>query len=731
MLFSFFPKSKQKKKENISNMKNNECIDLIKESLKQEENDYCVECGDKDPQYISINNSIFLCKECILNHLQLSQEVSTIIKNDLKILTLNEIQYICNGGNLKLLDFVSNEYPELNKFEPHIFYNTKAMDYYRKRLKYLSEGGEEPIKPSLNDGYTIIQNNKENDMTDMDIDDSYEEKNRARKDLIIDKKQKHKDKNDNSNYKDIYENKINNNKNIINDIINKIDNNINKNNTTLHRKNYTDSKNIKNNNESAINDNKNVKTFIKSNLENYKENIRYNKITKTIKFKKNFNNFDNEKYNENYDSNYNYNTNKTCNTIEITNSNFKSLKYKGSNDFLKNGILSPEPTSSNYKNTTPDTNTLIKNIYSKPKGISYFNKYRFRTKTDTSKLNGKDEINIVFNVNEFSIDNKKNNIKENKKKDEENNEKKYYEKIQNAKIKTSRIKNEDITPKRNINKTYVVPLKKREMGRNMAKNNILNSHIEERKVNNNINDEIKYNKKDKNKNIANNNNISVNIAHLKIIKNINNYNINIEPLEYKNKNDEKKEKIIYKTNLNSYKKKDNEKIYSLLPNKEINQKNELNSSKKLINFENEKRKSETAREIKKILSKTITDYKTNKTYKENEPKNRPKEPFRNYQTFIMNRSSLNKEIDFKYNEKLFKRNNDNSDEKNFSFNNIREKYRNREKKSQNKNIIKKEYERNKERQKLNEKIINKSMEEPYKGFFKESIRNKYKRKKFN
>ena len=110
-----------------------------------------------------------------------------------------------------------------------------------------------------------------------------------------------------------------------------------------------------------------------------------------------------------------------------------------------------------------------------------------------------------------------------------------------------------------------------------------------------------------------------------------------------------------------------------MPNKEINQKNELNSSKKLINFENEKRKSETAREIKKILSKTITDYKTNKTYKENEPKNRPKEPFRNYQ-----------------NEKLFKRNNDNSDEKNFSFNNIREKYRNRENKRKNKNIIKKE-----------------------------------------
>ena len=48
-------------------------------------------------------------------------EVSTIIKNDLKQPTSNEIQYICNGENQKLLDFGSNECPELNKFEPYFF----------------------------------------------------------------------------------------------------------------------------------------------------------------------------------------------------------------------------------------------------------------------------------------------------------------------------------------------------------------------------------------------------------------------------------------------------------------------------------------------------------------------------------------------------------------------------------------------------------------------------------
>ena len=65
-----------------------------------------------------------------MNHLQLSQEASTIIKNDLKILTLNEIQYIYNGGNQKLLDFINNEFPKLKGLEPEIFFNTMAMDYY-------------------------------------------------------------------------------------------------------------------------------------------------------------------------------------------------------------------------------------------------------------------------------------------------------------------------------------------------------------------------------------------------------------------------------------------------------------------------------------------------------------------------------------------------------------------------------------------------------------------------
>ena len=66
------------------------------------------------------------------------QETSTIIKNDLKILNVEEIKYIYNGGNKKLLDFIDNEFPKLKKFLPQKLYNTKVMNYYRKNLNYLN-----------------------------------------------------------------------------------------------------------------------------------------------------------------------------------------------------------------------------------------------------------------------------------------------------------------------------------------------------------------------------------------------------------------------------------------------------------------------------------------------------------------------------------------------------------------------------------------------------------------
>ena len=124
--------------------------------LKEPRNNECFECTNLYPEFISLNNAIFLCQNCVKIHFNFPKSISHIIKNDLNTLTLKNIQYLCCGGNQKLIDFINNEYPNLKKLSAHYLYQTYAMDYYRRWLYYLIEGGVKPIKPDSDKAYELI-----------------------------------------------------------------------------------------------------------------------------------------------------------------------------------------------------------------------------------------------------------------------------------------------------------------------------------------------------------------------------------------------------------------------------------------------------------------------------------------------------------------------------------------------------------------------------------------------
>ena len=128
----------------------------IKILLKEPKNNECFECSSLYPKYISLNNGIFICKDCSKIHLNFPKTISNIIKNDLNNLTLKNIQYLCCGGNRKLTEFINKEYPNLKNLSRIYFYQTYAMDYYRKYLIYLIEGGIKPVKPQLDKAYDLI-----------------------------------------------------------------------------------------------------------------------------------------------------------------------------------------------------------------------------------------------------------------------------------------------------------------------------------------------------------------------------------------------------------------------------------------------------------------------------------------------------------------------------------------------------------------------------------------------
>ena len=143
----------QKKYHNLH--EGNPYMQMLEKKLNDELNNFCVECGNENPEYISINNGIFICVECVQNHFRFPKNISRIINNNIKSLTLDEIQFLLCGGNRALLDFINNEFPKLSEYPPNILYRTQAMVYYRQNLQYLINGGIAPIKPNLKYAYKV------------------------------------------------------------------------------------------------------------------------------------------------------------------------------------------------------------------------------------------------------------------------------------------------------------------------------------------------------------------------------------------------------------------------------------------------------------------------------------------------------------------------------------------------------------------------------------------------
>ena len=130
----------------------------IREIDKEVLNHKCIDCNNDKPEYISLNNAIFICKNCYKNnHQKFPPNISRVTKNYLKSLTLKELQYLYFGGNKKMLEFMKYEYPRLIKISSFLVYKTIALEYYRNWLAYLVEGGNKPIKPDIEIAYNSIE----------------------------------------------------------------------------------------------------------------------------------------------------------------------------------------------------------------------------------------------------------------------------------------------------------------------------------------------------------------------------------------------------------------------------------------------------------------------------------------------------------------------------------------------------------------------------------------------
>ena len=107
----------------------------FKELMKIPENKKCFDCDNISCQWASVNKGIFLCTNCSGIYRGLGIRKSYIKSILWDNWTENQIEFMKQGGNKKLNEFLQKYNFDKKSIIHEKFYQTKIMEYYRKYLK--------------------------------------------------------------------------------------------------------------------------------------------------------------------------------------------------------------------------------------------------------------------------------------------------------------------------------------------------------------------------------------------------------------------------------------------------------------------------------------------------------------------------------------------------------------------------------------------------------------------
>ena len=156
-------KQKRKRKKKRKKKEKSEKINLIISIY--EENNICVDCEEKYPTKISINNGVIICENCAKKHEQLGHSISLIkdIEDDFDEYLLN---FLVFGSNSKFKRFLISE--EVDPSLPiEKKYLTKACYFYRKNLKRKVKGENVETEKDYENPNEIVENG-ENEFKEFD-----------------------------------------------------------------------------------------------------------------------------------------------------------------------------------------------------------------------------------------------------------------------------------------------------------------------------------------------------------------------------------------------------------------------------------------------------------------------------------------------------------------------------------------------------------------------------------
>ena len=180
-------------------------------------NKRCVDCGDKNVTYVSVNNGVTICELCSQIHKQLGPKISLLRKID-EDLDDDSMNYFIYGGNKHFKKTLKKLGVDIDMQKSKL-YKTYGVDYYRKYLKSKVKGIENTEKKPENPNELINVQEDNNEI----IENKFNINNNNKiiekeKNILIDDEEKENNKNDEekkNNIKTLYninnniENKIN------------------------------------------------------------------------------------------------------------------------------------------------------------------------------------------------------------------------------------------------------------------------------------------------------------------------------------------------------------------------------------------------------------------------------------------------------------------------------------------------------------------------------------------